>query len=149
MRLAPLRNAQMAAEPSGIVHRHLKSFLDSVARAVTLALPPSEVRFFKLSAAEVTANFDATGKGNMGGPYDGWAICNGQNGTDDMSDLFPRCSTTGAGGTGGSSTTSVPSASSDEYVTGVGDFPAGPLHTHTFTPPYRYVVPLMRLEVTL
>jgi hypothetical protein len=32
--------------------------------------------------------FNESGRGNIGGPYDGWAICNGQNGTPDLSDQF-------------------------------------------------------------
>ncbi len=33
--------------------------------------------------------FDGTGKGTIGGIWDGWAICNGLNGTPDMRDRFP------------------------------------------------------------
>jgi hypothetical protein len=33
-------------------------------------------------------NFNQSGLGNEGGFYDGWAICNGQNGTPDLSDQF-------------------------------------------------------------
>jgi hypothetical protein len=35
-------------------------------------------------------NFDGTGRGTVGGECDGWAICNGNNGTPNMSDgRFP------------------------------------------------------------
>jgi hypothetical protein len=33
-------------------------------------------------------HFNATGLGNVGGEYDGWALCNGKNGTPDFSDKF-------------------------------------------------------------
>jgi hypothetical protein len=36
----------------------------------------------------ITTNFDTTGRGLVGGTYDGWALCNGQNGTVDLSDKF-------------------------------------------------------------
>src|SRR4029077_5771310 len=34
------------------------------------------------------ALFNSSGRGNIEGPYDGWAICNGNNGTPDLSDQF-------------------------------------------------------------
>jgi hypothetical protein len=34
------------------------------------------------------AKFDVNGKGNIGGDYDGWQICNGKNGSPDVSDKF-------------------------------------------------------------
>ena len=48
-------------------------------------------------------NFDATGLGT--GDLEGWALCNGNNGTPDLSDRFVFCSTSSItqGDTGGSS----------------------------------------------
>jgi hypothetical protein len=46
------------------------------------------------------SEFDGTGRGTIGGNWDGWAICNGQNGTPDLStNFFPVTSNAyGAGG---------------------------------------------------
>lgn len=33
-------------------------------------------------------DFDTTGRGNVGGEWDGWALANGNNGTADLSDKF-------------------------------------------------------------
>jgi len=55
-----------------------------------------EIRmFFGLS----TSPFDGTGRGVVGGDMDGWALCNGQNGTPNMNDHFPCAgSPNGSGG---------------------------------------------------
>src|SRR5678815_1302584 len=34
-------------------------------------------------------DFDSDGLGNIGGNYDGWHLCNGKDGTPDLSDNFP------------------------------------------------------------
>lgn len=47
---------------------------------------PTELRMF---SGDPSTYFDNTGLGIVGGEWDGWAICNGQNGTDNWSDLFP------------------------------------------------------------
>lgn len=44
-----------------------------------------EVRFFTGDPAD---HFDGTGKGIVAGNWDGWALMNGQNGTDNLSDKF-------------------------------------------------------------
>jgi hypothetical protein len=41
-----------------------------------------------------TVYFDGTGKGIVGGQWDGWAACNGNNGTPDMRDRFLVCNST-------------------------------------------------------
>lgn len=46
---------------------------------------PYELRFFLNSP---TTAFDSTGLGLLGTRWDGWAICNGQNGTPDLRDKF-------------------------------------------------------------
>lgn len=46
---------------------------------------PFEVRIY---TGAWTANFDVTGLGILGSNWDGWALCNGQNGTTDFSDRF-------------------------------------------------------------
>ncbi len=40
-------------------------------------------------AGDPNGIFDATGKGIVGTPWDGWALCNGQNGTPDIRNRFP------------------------------------------------------------
>jgi len=45
-----------------------------------------EVRFYN---GDPSIDFDTNGLGNIGGAYDGWHICNGLDGTPDMSDRFP------------------------------------------------------------
>lgn len=56
-----------------------------------------------LTTAQVTEYFDSTGLGRKGRRYAGYAIVNGDNGTpSDLNGLFPRWSTSAAGGTGGS-----------------------------------------------
>ena len=60
-----------------------------------------EIRLLHLTAAEVssTTNFDSTGLGKN--DFLGWAICNGNNGTEDLRDVFLRFSVAAAGVTGG------------------------------------------------
>lgn len=46
---------------------------------------PTEFKFF---GGDPSTQFDGTGLGTVGGDWDGWAICNGQNGTPNLSNLF-------------------------------------------------------------
>lgn len=36
-----------------------------------------------------SVDFNSDGLGNIGGTYDGWHLCNGKDGTPDLSDQFP------------------------------------------------------------
>ena len=65
-------------------------------------LPAKAVVGFNLTADDVSGSFNSSGLGKSSGLYDGWAICNGNNGTPDLSDKFVRLSVAVAGGTGGS-----------------------------------------------
>lgn len=47
---------------------------------------PTELRMF---SGDPSVYFDNTGLGIVGGEWDGWAICNGNNGTTNWSDSFP------------------------------------------------------------
>ena len=47
-----------------------------------------EIRMFQGDPGD-TNTWDANGHGVIGGEYDGWQICNGQNGSPDLSDIFP------------------------------------------------------------
>ena len=73
-------------------------------------VPPRAIIPANLSAANIAAEFDATGLGRVGGPYQWWAVCNGNNSTPNLAGLFVRGSVTAAGGTGGSATSGASSA---------------------------------------
>lgn len=111
-------------------------------------VPPKTVVGAYLTSAEITRYFDATGLGKESLPYEGWAIVNGNNGTPANADgkylLFETSS--GAGTTGGSSTTSNSNSASFEVGAGVGEFALINDHTHTIEPPYIKLVPLMRVD---
>jgi hypothetical protein len=47
-----------------------------------------EIRFFSGDPSEKPTTWDANGKGKPGGIYDGWQICNGENGSPDLTDKF-------------------------------------------------------------
>jgi hypothetical protein len=50
---------------------------------------PGEIRGFSGDPGYNTSgNFNPDGLGNVGGAYDGWHICNGKNGTPDLSNQF-------------------------------------------------------------
>lgn len=66
--------------------------------------PPKAIVPFHLSAGDISTYFSGTGLGINGTPYQNWAICNGNNGTPDMTDKFVRGTAGAAGGTGGSDT---------------------------------------------
>jgi hypothetical protein len=81
-----MRPGQLAADIGGAIHRDFVRWLTQLVSTISLGIVPARgILSAKLSGAEVLANFDATGLGNRNGPYDGWAICNGSNGTDDWS----------------------------------------------------------------
>lgn len=44
---------------------------------------PGDIKEIDCDNAYITANFDASGLGIIGGEREGWAICNGNNGTKD------------------------------------------------------------------
>lgn len=46
-----------------------------------------EIRMFSGDPG-ITTDWDSSGKGVVGGTYDGWAFCNGNNGTVNLSDKF-------------------------------------------------------------
>lgn len=80
--------------------------IDDLVDDAVAAAPPGIVDSAYLTAVQVSAWFDSTGLGVPKKPYDGWAICNGNNGTPSLHHKFLRWSTTSAGGTGGSDTNS-------------------------------------------
>ena len=82
-----------------------------------------------LSAGDVSANFDGTGLG-ITARWLGWAICNGNNGTPNLNNVFPRWSTAAAGTTGGAdSQASNVTGAVLSGAPGIGTL-AAPAHTH-------------------
>jgi len=67
------------------------------------AIPSKTILLANLSPTERMTYFDPTGMGIVGS-WIGFALCNGNNGTPDLSGKFPRMTTSGSGGTGGSDT---------------------------------------------
>jgi hypothetical protein len=90
-----------------------------------MVIPLKGIICANLSAADIAANFVA-GLGTVG-TYVGWAICDGGNGTPNLTDKFIRSKVTGAGATGGADavahTHSVDPAS---FTSG-----AGSVHSHS------------------
>jgi len=114
--------SQDVSDAFGKIHPDLLRWLQSLASAVNkAAVPENGIVFASLSAANVSAYFDANGLGDERGPYDGWAICNGNNGTPDLTDSMVRADVAGAGGSG-------------EISSGAGQA-------------YQELVPLMRLGI--
>jgi hypothetical protein len=88
-----------------------------------------------LSAADIAANFDSTGKG-IKKTYIGWAICNGSNGTPNLASKFIRESVTASGATGGSDTQAahthaMPHDHDINHDHGVFNSGSESSHTHT------------------
>ena len=105
--------------------------------------PPRAIIACSLSAAQITAEF-SSGKGKTGGPYEWWAICNGSNGTPDLSDKFIRHNSDGGGAAGGSLETAT-TADTQPTQGGATFNGARKTHTHSFEPPFHELVYLMRL----
>ena len=167
--LHPMRPSQLAAEVGGRIHRDLLRWLGGVAVVVNLAAVPNKgIIWANLTTADISAYFEASGAGSPGAAYEGWALCNGANGTPDLSGKFIRSSHSDAGPTGvtddashaHSATVSAPSAtvSVEEGTELVFEEPASGTHTHDISlgassntdnmPAYHELIPLMRLEIT-
>ncbi len=82
----------------------LEAVIGALYKFCQTAVPSGVVVGAKLTAAQVGKYFDSTGLGVAGQPWEGWAICNGNNGTDPADGKFLRFSTSASGGTGGSDT---------------------------------------------
>lgn len=61
------------------------AFYNGVWRRVYTGVAIGEIRIWSGPIANI---FDGTGLGAVGGDLDGWALCNGQNGTPDLRDKF-------------------------------------------------------------
>ena len=121
--------------------------------SASLIPPPKTVVLTTLSAADLadTTMFSATGLG--AGVYLGWAICNGNNATTNLTAKFPRMIATGAGATGGSDAAHTHTMGNHTHdargtmyaaiapnTNGSGLVFRGGAITETFTPSHRYTV---------
>lgn len=89
MILHSLRPSQLAAEVSGALHRDVFRWLGKITNAINWwTCPPRTIIAADVTAGDLASSFDATGLGIVAGPYDGWAICNGENDTPDLSSTF-------------------------------------------------------------
>jgi len=135
-------NAEMVTED-----RHASRDMTQWRRDLLLELhkslvPPAGIVPCYLTAAQVAANF-TDGLGNPGTAYQWWAVCDGNNGTPDLQDRFIRHDSTGAGASGGSTTSGEASTfQTNNTVGGAGYYAYR--HTHEVTPPYCELVFLMR-----
>lgn len=117
------RNDHSIAQGAKIpIDREWYRFLRDLDR---FAVPPKGIVMASLSATEVTANFDATGLGI--GSYVGYAICNGSNGTPDLTDRFVRANVAGGGATGGADSSAHTHAIDHDH----GSFTSGDESSHT------------------
>jgi hypothetical protein len=65
----------------------LEESINSIKKFCQTAIPSGALVFTALSAERRAGNFDASGRGLAGRLWEGWAICNGNNGTGDLSGL--------------------------------------------------------------
>jgi hypothetical protein len=63
-------------------------------RKVYTGVTYGEIRMFWVYSGV----WDGTGRGVIGGDADGWALCNGQNGTPNFTDYWPVCGIPSGGG---------------------------------------------------
>lgn len=63
------------------------SFYQGVWRKIYTGVTIGEIRMFYTNTGE----FDGTGLGTIGGNMDGWALCNGNNGTPNLEAMWPVC----------------------------------------------------------
>lgn len=123
------------AYPTGAfnVHQQRKSDIDML-RLKGRVVPKGGI----LPYFGTMVNFDATGRGMVGTPSDGWAVCNGLNGTVDMRGLVPFGATnvpsSGAGdpyeGVAPGAVNAGDPIGSDRVVIGANNLPE---HTHPYT----------------
>lgn len=102
MSVQMLPKAPPAVGEGGLVHPTMFQWLKRFFWMSRLGIVPYKgIITAYLDADDVSNYFDATGLGNRNGPWGGYAICNGNNGTPDLADKFIRAVDDAAGSTGG------------------------------------------------
>lgn len=139
------RGAGLGSDVNG--SKALQALIEGLAdyMSVSVILPPRSVILADLSPADILAEFDLTGLGLLAGEYSGYAICNGNNGTPNLSNRFPRMVTSAGGATGGtdssahthpidhnhtSATSGAPSTTTAQGTAGPIVVVASDTHTH-------------------
>jgi len=103
------------------------------------ALPPKTVVQAFLTAADVSNFFDTTGAGLATGPYNGWALCNGKNGTPDLGGRFVRINNAAAGAVGGTDSLAHTHAIDHDHAV----FASAPEAAHTHgVPAHQHTLPV-------
>lgn len=97
-------NGQVDAREFVEAETRIENAITSIVKFCRTAIPAGVVIPAYLTAAQVTGYFSSTGLGLANQPYEGWAICNGSNGTPNLDGKFPRFETSAAGSSGGSDT---------------------------------------------
>lgn len=101
----------------------LKTFYNGMWRRVYNGML-GEIRMYN---GNPNNDFDSTGLGKIGGQYDGWALCNSQNGTPNMTDLF----VVGAHMDNSAGHTGYGANGWQTFVDGVSDLQNGGVNKHT------------------
>jgi hypothetical protein len=126
------RAAEEIAEANGAIHRDLYRWLRDLATAVNFGVvPPKGIIHCNLSVDDVAEFFDDTGLGVRSDKYGGFAICNGNNGTPDLTGFFVMGDVSGIGATGGSASSAHTHAIDHDH----GSFTSGTEAAHTHTTP--------------
>jgi hypothetical protein len=130
----PLPRTKIGAVPYALEAGTATTASGALDTRLSTLMPPKSIIAANLTAADVGSNFDATGRGNSPGPYAGWAICNGQNGTPNLANRFVRASATAAGATGGSDTSDHTHAIDHDHTS----FASRTENAHTHSTPAHY-----------
>lgn len=136
----PLGRSKIAAVPYAVEAARSSSAAGALGDLLASLVPPKTIVSAYLSAREVADNFTPQGLGRVPGPYAGWAICNGSNGTPNLSGRFVRASAVAAGATGGSDTIAA-HAHGIDHDHGSFASAAESGHTHS-TPNHGHTLPL-------
>jgi hypothetical protein len=99
---APLPRTKLGAVPYALEAATASSAGGALNTRLNALVPPKGIVTANLSASDLSTNFDGTGLGIATGPYAGWAVCNGMNGTPNLANRFVRVAAAAAGATGGS-----------------------------------------------
>lgn len=104
--------------------------------------PSTRIIYVSLTAAQILEFFDSTGLGKRDSGYFGWAIRNGNNGTDNDNGKFHRCNTGGAGATGGNDSSAHVHAINHNHAS----FDSGSEATHSHGPGTYYAAIYMHTD---